>query len=50
MPLADTTDTNKVRIESKKALAKRGIKSPDFAEALSLYFAVGKRKIIADAA
>ena len=49
MPLADYNEAGKIRIESKKALQKRGIKSPDFAEALTLYFArVEKKKLVAD--
>lgn len=33
-PLVFTTETGKVQIESKKAMKKRGVKSPNFADAL----------------
>jgi hypothetical protein len=36
LPLYRRTETGKIAIESKDALRKRGIKSPDFAEALVL--------------
>lgn len=39
MPTWEPTATMKIQVESKKSLAKRGIKSPDHAEALSLTFA-----------
>lgn len=37
-PKVEYTDKGKVRIESKKQLRARGVKSPDFAEALVLLF------------
>jgi hypothetical protein len=37
-PLAFRTETGKVKIESKKDMARRGVKSPDHADALVLAF------------
>ena len=39
MPLVQTTETGKIKIESKKDMAKRGIKSPDRADGLIMAFA-----------
>lgn len=39
MPLVLTTETGKIRIESKKDMAKRGIKSPDRADGLIMGYA-----------
>lgn len=36
LPLHFRTDTGKIKIEGKNAMARRGVKSPDFAEALLL--------------
>ncbi len=36
LPLHEQTETGKIRIEAKASLRRRGIKSPDFAEALVL--------------
>lgn len=38
-PLYDYTDAGKIQIESKKAMKKRGIPSPNYADALMLLFA-----------
>jgi phage terminase large subunit len=38
LPLAFRTETGKVKIESKDAMRKRGVKSPDRADALALAF------------
>lgn len=40
LPLYAVTDTGKIKIESKDAMAKRGVKSPDFADALAYAFAL----------
>lgn len=40
LPLYFKTDTGKVLIESKQAMSKRGVASPDFADALMFRFAV----------
>lgn len=43
-PLAQHTETGKIQIESKEKMRSRGIKSPDFADALALaFFATGDR-------
>jgi phage terminase large subunit len=39
MPLCMTTESGKVKIESKPDMRKRGIESPDFADALAYAFA-----------
>ncbi len=39
------TDKGKVKIESKKQLASRGVKSPDYAEALVLLFTPERKKL-----
>jgi phage terminase large subunit len=41
MPLKEPTETGKVKLESKPDMRKRGIKSPDFADALAYAFAPG---------
>lgn len=38
MPLAERRENGKLQLESKKAMRKRGVKSPDFADALVLAF------------
>jgi hypothetical protein len=38
-PLYHYTETGKIQIESKRDMQKRGIASPDFADALTLAFA-----------
>ena len=38
-PLVEYTDSGKVKIESKKAMAKRGVASPNYAEAVLMAFA-----------
>lgn len=43
LPLYQSTDTGKIKIESKDALRKRGVDSPDYAEALVLSIAPGPR-------
>ncbi len=43
LPTWEPTATMKIQVESKKSLARRGIKSPDHAEALSLTFAMPSR-------
>ena len=45
-PLVEYTDSGKVKIESKKAMKRRGIPSPNEAEALLLAF-VPKRQVVA---
>ena len=45
-PLVEYTDNGKVQIESKKAMKRRGIPSPNEAEALLLAF-VPKRQVVA---
>lgn len=46
LPLAERTETGKVRIESKKAMRARGItKSPDFADSLALTMLPVPRKV-----
>jgi phage terminase large subunit len=42
-PKADYSETGKIEIEGKKALERRGIKSPDYAEALMLTFATNRQ-------
>lgn len=36
MPLVETTDTGKIQVESKRKMRARGVKSPDYADALVL--------------
>ena len=42
-PLCARTESGKIKIESKEAMRKRGVKSPDFADALALAFCDGGR-------
>ncbi len=44
LPLKEHTDKGKIKLESKKKLKKRGVKSPDYADALALAFHVGTAK------
>lgn len=39
LPLIRRTETGKIKIESKEDMAKRGVASPDYADALALTFA-----------
>jgi phage terminase large subunit len=39
LPLAESTETGKIRIESKAKMAQRGVKSPDYADALVYAYA-----------
>ena len=39
LPLVETTETGKIKIESKSKMRARGVKSPDFADMLSMLFA-----------
>ena len=39
--LVEHTETGKIQLESKKAMKSRGIKSPDYGDALALAFHVG---------
>ena len=41
VPLVEYTDTGKIRLESKAAMARRGVSSPDFADALVMAYAEG---------
>jgi phage terminase large subunit len=43
--LVEHTETGKIQLESKKAMKNRGVKSPDYGDALALAFHVGTRKI-----
>lgn len=43
-PLYWTTETGLILIESKKMMTRRGVKSPDFADALAYTFATPKKK------
>jgi hypothetical protein len=48
LPLVEYTENGKIRLESKEKLRRRGVKSPDFAEALVLSeaaYAVKKQKL-----
>lgn len=45
LPLYETTDTDKIKIESKRDMKKRGVKSPNFADALIYSFAPGRREL-----
>jgi phage terminase large subunit len=36
--LHHSTETGKIKLESKEDMARRGVKSPDFADALALAF------------
>jgi hypothetical protein len=48
LPLVEYTENGKIRLESKEKLRRRGVKSPDFAEALVLSeaaYAVKKQKM-----
>jgi phage terminase large subunit len=38
LPLNDTTETGKIRLESKPKMRQRGVKSPDFGDALAYSF------------
>ncbi len=38
LPLAERTETGKIKLESKQRMRARGVKSPDFADALALAF------------
>lgn len=40
MPLTEQTDKGRIKLESKKDMAKRGLKSPDRADAVMMCFAV----------
>jgi phage terminase large subunit len=40
LPTYSLTETGKVKIEGKEQMRRRGVKSPDFADALSVSFAV----------
>jgi hypothetical protein len=42
--LVEHTETGKIQLESKKAMKARGIKSPDYGDALALAFHVGTPK------
>ena len=42
LPLKQHTDKGKIKLESKKDMKKRGVKSPDFADALALAFHTGQ--------
>jgi hypothetical protein len=42
--LVEHTETGKIQLESKKAMKARGIKSPDYGDALALAFHVGTQK------
>jgi phage terminase large subunit len=44
LPLKQHTDTGKIRLESKKDMRDRGVKSPDYGDALALAFHVGTAK------
>jgi hypothetical protein len=46
LPLYFYTDTGKIQIESKKDMQKRGVSSPDFADALVLAFASSARRTV----
>jgi phage terminase large subunit len=46
LPLYFYTDTGKIQIESKKDMQKRGVSSPDFADALVLAFAISARRTV----
>ncbi len=44
LPLSEYTETGKIKLESKDAMRRRGVKSPDFGDALVLcFFEVPKR-------
>lgn len=45
MPTWQSTQTGKIQIESKQSLRRRGVRSPDHAEALSLTFAPGTARM-----
>ncbi len=45
IPKVEYSDKGKVRIESKKQLRARGVKSPDYAEALVLLFCPKRRRL-----
>jgi len=48
LPLYELTETGKIRMEAKASLARRGVKSPDFAEALILseaHYAARKQQL-----
>lgn len=45
-PLRQPTDTGKIRVESKDAMARRGVASPDFADALAFAFLQPVRKVL----
>ncbi len=38
LPLAERTETGKIKLESKDRMRARGVKSPDYADALALAF------------
>lgn len=44
LPLHERTEAGKIQIEPKRRLKARGVKSPDFAEALVLSFAGGRAR------
>jgi phage terminase large subunit len=43
--LVEHSETGKIQLESKKAMKNRGVKSPDFGDALALAFHVGTAKL-----
>lgn len=48
LPLIVPTETGKLKLESKEAMARRGVKSPDFGDALAYSFAPERRKAWVD--
>jgi phage terminase large subunit len=44
LPISTKTESGKIRLESKKDMRARGIKSPDFGDALAYAYAPGKRQ------
>jgi phage terminase large subunit len=46
LPLWQTTDTGKTKLESKPDMKKRGVGSPDFADALAYRYAPKQRREI----
>ena len=43
--LVEHTETGKIQLESKNAMKSRGVKSPDYGDALALAFHVGTPKL-----
>jgi hypothetical protein len=48
MPLYFRTETGKIKLESKEAMRRRGVKSPDYGDALALAFFEGRELWIPD--